>query len=331
MKASVSYRLWISSDRFFLASSNFCFCCLSSAEAEIDWKSAPCFFAASGKKRINQNKKPFCSERGRVIFGVGLPSGKRTIPVLVQCLQRFRAPKVGCARSSLNSSEHCMGLFAAPEWKRQKYNRLAVRKGSWPGFRDVEFSRLEETLAGQLSTSQSKTNIYVIFGCPRSCPLSQTLLSLQQLNHSAPHQPWLSVLLPPFPFLGSLTVLKPPHFIPGELRAAKSCYGLTLCCLKWRQLMELKGVNKTSKWHLEHSLNNLSPALQGAQRVWYKVLYRNKTEAEKTGDIPGATKGTCFDTNKSTRNKVGSQEVPCIADLTDLYLVFLRSFQGWQK
>lgn len=49
-----------------------------------------------------------------MISGVGFPSGKRTIPALVQCLQRFRAPKVGCASSSLNSSEHCMGLFAAP-------------------------------------------------------------------------------------------------------------------------------------------------------------------------------------------------------------------------
>lgn len=61
--------------------------------------------------------------------------------------------------------------------------------------------------------------------------------------------------------------------------------------------MELKDVKKT-KWHLEHSLNNLSPALQGAERVQYKVLYRNKTETEKTGDIPGVKKGTCFDTKE---------------------------------
>lgn len=42
----------------------------------------------------------------------------------------------------------------------------------------------------------------------------------------------------------------------------------------------------------------------------------------------GLQKEYALTQKKSTRNKVGSQEVACIADLADLYLVFLRSFQG---
>lgn len=283
----------------------------------------PCFFSASGKKRTKQNKKPLCSEGGRV----GLPSGKRTIPVLVQCLQRFRAPKVGCANSSLNSSEHCMGLFAAPEWKRQKYNSFGVRKRSRPGFRDVEISKLEETLAGHLSTAQSKTNLYVIFGCPKSCPLSQTFLPLQELHHSVPHQPWLSVT-PTIPIFRMLDSPEASTLFPGELRTAKSCYGHTLCCLKWRQLMELEDVNNTSKWHQEHSLNNLSPALQGAQRCNIKCFTETKQRQRRLVTSQGLRKEHAWTQKKSTRNRVGSQEVPSIADLTDLYLVFLSSLQG---
>lgn len=186
------------------------------------------------EKIIKQNKKALCSEGDRVILGVGLPSGKSTIPVLVQCLQRFRAPKVGCASSSLNSSEHCMGLFAAPEWRRQKYNRFDLRKGSRPGSWDVNLSRLAETLAGQLTASskQDQPSHYILLAKVLSFVID---ISVPSATQSVPHQPWLSVLLPPFPFLGCLTVLKAPHFIPGEFRAAQSCYGHTLCCLKWRQ------------------------------------------------------------------------------------------------
>lgn len=61
--------------------------------------------------------------------------------------------------------------------------------------------------------------------------------------------------------------------------------------------MELKDVNKT-KWHLEHSLNNLSPAFHWKKKhkeCNIKVLYINKTE---TGDISGAKKGKCFATKE---------------------------------
>lgn len=60
VKVSMAYLLWISSDRFFLASSNFCFCCLSSAEAERDWKLPPCLFSASGRNKAKPTN--VCSE-----------------------------------------------------------------------------------------------------------------------------------------------------------------------------------------------------------------------------------------------------------------------------
>lgn len=60
-KSAMCYLLWISSDRFFLASSNFCFCCLSSADAESDWKVPPCLFSASGRNKKEKKKKQHTS------------------------------------------------------------------------------------------------------------------------------------------------------------------------------------------------------------------------------------------------------------------------------
>lgn len=62
VKVSMCYLLWISSDRFFLASSNFCFCCLSSADAERDWKVPPCLFSASGRNKKEKKNTSVCSE-----------------------------------------------------------------------------------------------------------------------------------------------------------------------------------------------------------------------------------------------------------------------------
>lgn len=51
------------------------------------------------------------------------------VSALAKCLQRFRAPKVGIANNSLNSSEHGMVLLAIPGAAHKKTNRLRIRKG----------------------------------------------------------------------------------------------------------------------------------------------------------------------------------------------------------
>lgn len=220
-----------------------------------------------------------------------------------------------------------MGLFAAPEWKRQKYNRFEVRKGSRPGFPDVKLSRLEEALEGHHFSKQDQPLRYIWL--PKVLSFV-TDISIPSATQSPSSSSALAVCVtPPFPFLGYLAVLKPPHFISGELRAAKSCYGHTPPCLKWRQLMELKDVNKT-KGHLEHSLNNVTCSPRSIE-CNIKCFTETKQSQRRLVTSQGLRKEHALTQEKSTRNKVGPQEVPCIADLTDLHLVCLRSFQGWQK
>lgn len=56
-------------------------------------------------------------------------------PALDQCLQRFRAPKVGIVNKSLKSSEHDKGLLAAPRTENKKNSDgLKTTKGKRSGY-----------------------------------------------------------------------------------------------------------------------------------------------------------------------------------------------------
>lgn len=72
------------------------------------------YFQHLGEIKKKKKTTPVFAQKETSALWSGFSSRHKDTPALVQCLQRFRAPKVGCASSSLNSSEHGMGLFAAP-------------------------------------------------------------------------------------------------------------------------------------------------------------------------------------------------------------------------
>lgn len=110
------------------------------------------------------------------------------------------------------------------EQKRQKYKRFGARKRSEPGFRYAEQSRLGETRTDHLSEHPPKpSQVLSCIWLPKAVSSQNTSQGcLYTFSNFISQFPISLGCVPLFPFLEWLKSLKPPHLIPGELRAAKS-------------------------------------------------------------------------------------------------------------
>lgn len=191
-----------------------------------NWPLASFQHLGKKKRKQNQNKKPlmFAQKEAEWFQEWVFPQEKGQYLLWSSVCRGFVLQKLAVPAVPWIPQNIAWVSLLHLERKRQKYKRFGARKGSKPSFRDIEQSRLGETPTDHLSEhppkpSQLQWYIWLLKALSSQNTSRGRFYAFSNFISQFP----ISLgCIPLFPFLECLKALKPPHLIPGELRAAKS-------------------------------------------------------------------------------------------------------------